>query len=204
MRAGRAALSAILDVEMDLHVKLCGQWGLSPAQIEAAAENGAIAGQLLEDQGVGGFPALIRSPGFFLSLVNYLIELDFSEAWDPRAGGPRPPGGGTPGVPPRTKHINGVPIPARTRAREGRRAGVLPVPPGGAPGPTAVRKNHSGAPTDRRWPWSFARGYEGDAGKRAKTALAPPTRRSPSEARFPTCRLPDAYLLQKREAAVSV
>ena len=31
MREAAAALSAILDVEMDLHVKLCAGWGLSPA-----------------------------------------------------------------------------------------------------------------------------------------------------------------------------
>ena len=36
MRDAAAGLSAILDVEMDLHVKLCGGWGLSPADIEAA------------------------------------------------------------------------------------------------------------------------------------------------------------------------
>ena len=36
MRDAAAGISAILDVEMDLHVKLCGGWGLSPAKIEAA------------------------------------------------------------------------------------------------------------------------------------------------------------------------
>lgn len=36
MRDAAAGLSAILDVEMDLHVKLCGGWGLAPADIEAA------------------------------------------------------------------------------------------------------------------------------------------------------------------------
>lgn len=39
MRAAKAGLSAILDVEMDLHVRLCGRWGLSPEQIEAAPEH---------------------------------------------------------------------------------------------------------------------------------------------------------------------
>lgn len=38
MRAAKAGLSAILDVEMDLHVRLCGRWGLSPADLEAAPE----------------------------------------------------------------------------------------------------------------------------------------------------------------------
>jgi thiaminase/transcriptional activator TenA len=37
MREGAAGLSAILDVEMELHVKLCGGWGLSRADLEAAA-----------------------------------------------------------------------------------------------------------------------------------------------------------------------
>ncbi len=38
MRASAAGLSAILDVEMKLHVDLCGGWGLSPADLEAAPE----------------------------------------------------------------------------------------------------------------------------------------------------------------------
>jgi thiaminase (transcriptional activator TenA) len=38
MRSAHAAVAAILDVEMDLHVRLCGRWGLSPAQLEAAPE----------------------------------------------------------------------------------------------------------------------------------------------------------------------
>jgi thiaminase (transcriptional activator TenA) len=37
MREGAAGLSAILDVEMDLHVKLCAGWGLSPADLEQAS-----------------------------------------------------------------------------------------------------------------------------------------------------------------------
>lgn len=37
MRDAAAALAAILDVEMNLHVKLCAGWGLSPADLEAAA-----------------------------------------------------------------------------------------------------------------------------------------------------------------------
>ncbi len=36
MREGAAGLSAILDVEMGLHVKLCGAWGLSPEALEHA------------------------------------------------------------------------------------------------------------------------------------------------------------------------
>ena len=36
MREQAAGLSAILDVEMDLHVKLCAGWGLSPADLEQA------------------------------------------------------------------------------------------------------------------------------------------------------------------------
>ena len=37
MREGAGGLSAILDVEMDLHVKLCAGWGLSPTDLEHAA-----------------------------------------------------------------------------------------------------------------------------------------------------------------------
>lgn len=36
MRESAAGLSAILDVEMDLHVKLCAGWGLSPQDLEHA------------------------------------------------------------------------------------------------------------------------------------------------------------------------
>lgn len=36
MREGAAGLSAILDVEMDLHVKLCAGWGLSPDDLKHA------------------------------------------------------------------------------------------------------------------------------------------------------------------------
>lgn len=41
MRAAKAGLSAILDVEMDLHVRLCARWGLSAADLEAAPEKQA-------------------------------------------------------------------------------------------------------------------------------------------------------------------
>jgi thiaminase/transcriptional activator TenA len=34
MREAAAGLSAILDIEMDLHVKLCAGWGLSPSDLE--------------------------------------------------------------------------------------------------------------------------------------------------------------------------
>ena len=37
MREGLAGIAAILDVEMDLHVKLCAGWGLSPDDLEHAA-----------------------------------------------------------------------------------------------------------------------------------------------------------------------
>jgi thiaminase/transcriptional activator TenA len=36
MREAAAGLSAILDVEMDLHVTLCAGWGLSPRDLEQA------------------------------------------------------------------------------------------------------------------------------------------------------------------------
>ena len=40
IRVAQAGLAAILH-EMELHVRLCGRWGLSPAQIEAAPEHQA-------------------------------------------------------------------------------------------------------------------------------------------------------------------
>src|ERR1700694_4273661 len=33
MREAAAGLSAILDIEMNLHVKLCAGWGLSPSEL---------------------------------------------------------------------------------------------------------------------------------------------------------------------------
>lgn len=56
MRAAKAGLSAILDVEMDLHVRLCGRWGLSPEQIEAAPEHQATIAytRFVLDCGVSG------------------------------------------------------------------------------------------------------------------------------------------------------
>ena len=41
MRAAQATLSAILDVEMNLHVRLCERWGLSASDLEAAPEHAA-------------------------------------------------------------------------------------------------------------------------------------------------------------------
>lgn len=38
MRSAQAGVAAILDVEMDLHIRLCGRWGLTPQQLEAAPE----------------------------------------------------------------------------------------------------------------------------------------------------------------------
>lgn len=40
MRDAAAGMAAILNVEMDLHVRLCGGWGLSSADIEAASADG--------------------------------------------------------------------------------------------------------------------------------------------------------------------
>ena len=41
MRAAKGGLDAILDVEMDLHVRLCARWGLTPADLELAPEERA-------------------------------------------------------------------------------------------------------------------------------------------------------------------
>lgn len=38
MREAAGDMSAILDVEMDLHVRLCGRWGMTPVDLEAAPE----------------------------------------------------------------------------------------------------------------------------------------------------------------------
>ncbi|RYE78799.1 MAG: thiaminase II, partial [Hyphomicrobiales bacterium] len=46
----------ILDLEMDLHVRLCGRWGLSPEQLEAAPEHQATVAytRFVLDCGVSG------------------------------------------------------------------------------------------------------------------------------------------------------
>ncbi|MFX4404599.1 thiaminase II, partial [Acinetobacter baumannii] len=56
MRAAQRGLSAILDVEMDLHVRLCGRWGLTPDAIEAAPEHQATIAytRFVLDCGVSG------------------------------------------------------------------------------------------------------------------------------------------------------
>jgi thiaminase/transcriptional activator TenA len=56
MRAAKAGLAAILDLEMDLHVRLCGRWGLSPDQLEAAPEHQATVAytRFVLDCGVSG------------------------------------------------------------------------------------------------------------------------------------------------------
>ena len=41
MRNALGGLKAILDVELDLHVRLCGEWGLTPEQVEQAPESRA-------------------------------------------------------------------------------------------------------------------------------------------------------------------
>ncbi len=41
MREGFQGLKAILDVEMDLHVRMCAGWGLTAHDLESAAEKGA-------------------------------------------------------------------------------------------------------------------------------------------------------------------
>lgn len=41
MRFAQAGLSAILDVEMNLHVRLCERWGLSPTDLETSSERAA-------------------------------------------------------------------------------------------------------------------------------------------------------------------
>ncbi len=56
MREAAGGMSAILDVEMELHVKLCAEWGLSPKQLEdtpAAAETLAYTRYVL-DAGMRG------------------------------------------------------------------------------------------------------------------------------------------------------
>ena len=61
MRAAHAGVAAILDVEMDLHVRLCGRWGLTPA---AARSRTGTAG----DGRVYALRARLRLSGDLLDL----------------------------------------------------------------------------------------------------------------------------------------
>jgi thiaminase/transcriptional activator TenA len=56
MRVAQKALSAILDVEMDLHVRLCGRWGLSATDLESAPEYAATVAytRFVLDRGAAG------------------------------------------------------------------------------------------------------------------------------------------------------
>jgi thiaminase/transcriptional activator TenA len=56
MRAAHAALSAILDVEMDLHVRLCRRWDLTVGDLENARERTATIAytRFVLDCGVAG------------------------------------------------------------------------------------------------------------------------------------------------------
>jgi thiaminase (transcriptional activator TenA) len=56
MRAAKAGLATILDVEMELHVRLCERWGLSAAQLEATPEHRATVAytRFVLDCGVSG------------------------------------------------------------------------------------------------------------------------------------------------------
>jgi thiaminase (transcriptional activator TenA) len=56
MRFAKRSLSTILDVEMDLHVRLCQRWGLTAAQLEAAPEHAATVAytRFVLDCGISG------------------------------------------------------------------------------------------------------------------------------------------------------
>src|SRR5258707_3189732 len=61
MREAAAGLSAILNIEMNLHVKLCAGWGLSPSDLEQtppAVEMLAYTRYVLDAGMAGGLPAL--------------------------------------------------------------------------------------------------------------------------------------------------
>ncbi|WP_152047475.1 TenA family protein [Aureimonas psammosilenae] len=56
MRAAKDGLVAILDVELDLHVRLSARWGLSPDDLESASEHAATVAytRLVLDAGMAG------------------------------------------------------------------------------------------------------------------------------------------------------
>ncbi|RZL60884.1 MAG: thiaminase II [Variovorax sp.] len=56
MRSAQAGLSAILDVELNLHVRLCERWGLLAAQLEATPEHMATVAytRFVLDAGMAG------------------------------------------------------------------------------------------------------------------------------------------------------
>ncbi|BAT59133.1 thiaminase-2 [Variibacter gotjawalensis] len=56
MRKAQSAVSAILDVEMDLHVRLCARWGISAQELEATPEHAATVAytRFVLDRGAAG------------------------------------------------------------------------------------------------------------------------------------------------------
>lgn len=56
MRKAQGAVAAILDVEMDLHVRLCARWGISPTQLETTLEHAATVAytRFVLDHGAAG------------------------------------------------------------------------------------------------------------------------------------------------------
>lgn len=56
MRAAKAGLAAILDLEMDLHVRVCAGWGVDAAALESAAEAQATVAytRFVLDTGMAG------------------------------------------------------------------------------------------------------------------------------------------------------
>jgi len=81
MREAAAGLSAILDVEMNLHVKLCAEWGLSPTDLEQtppASETLAYTRYVL-DAGMRGDPLALK-----VALAPCVIGTQRSQRGSPR------------------------------------------------------------------------------------------------------------------------
>ena len=60
MREAAAGLSAILDVEMNVHVKLCAGWGLSPSDLDWRGGGGSKVG-MVRPRAIRGVGACLLS-----------------------------------------------------------------------------------------------------------------------------------------------
>jgi thiaminase len=77
MREAAAGLSAILDIEMNLHVKLCAGWGLSPSDLEQTPPAVEMLAYILF---VGG-----ASPWGLMILTEGNAQMTFQEAMQMQA-----------------------------------------------------------------------------------------------------------------------
>ncbi|MCB1385278.1 MAG: thiaminase II [Nitratireductor sp.] len=90
MRHGLEGLKAILDVEMNLHVRLCARWGISPDMLEATPEKGGTVAYTRFVLDAGNAGDLLD---LYVALAPCMIGYgEIGKALEPRAGDGNPYG----------------------------------------------------------------------------------------------------------------